>query len=327
MNFKNNSSYLATLATGFTLPTNVRFQGYAVTPGDGGKFVLDFGGTTSSAYMTVITGELVDAILTGAATSGTGVGAQAGAGSYLLRVVVHGARGSGFVLANDAVAEECEAYGCNLSNDANSAGFFLNGSSRPMASRCYSHDNGSGINARGFAITGNGILLDSIADSNAGSGLEASGISARVFGFAAYNNALDGIRLSNAAYAVVLIENSSLFKNGGYGINGTGAGTRSGQVANCAYGSGTQANTGGNNTGLKSMVEFGAVIYTANGTPWNSPTSGDFRNVGAPVEGAGRGSYTQTGSGKSGTIGYPDIGSAQSKAAAGMILSRVRTGF
>ncbi len=59
-------------------------------------------------------------------------------------------------------------------------------------------------------------------------------------------------------------------------------------------------------------MESGSITYAADVTPWVDPANGDFRITLAAAKSAGRGSFTQTQSSYTGTIGYPDIGAAQS---------------
>jgi len=178
--------------------------------------------------------------------------------------------------------------------------------------RCISHDN-NGTGAVGFSVANGTFLTGCVADTNNADGLIVVGATAQVCieGFEANNNGGDGIELANTAVSNILIENCNLIKNGGSGINGSGSGERVGLVANCGFGSGTQANTSGTTTGLKSMVESGSVNYPADKTPWVDPTNGDFRiNLNEAIN-TGRGSYTQTQGGYAGTVGYPVIGAAQ----------------
>ncbi len=59
--------------------------------------------------------------------------------------------------------------------------------------------------------------------------------------------------------------------------------------------------------------EVGSIIYSSNLTPWISPDVGNFSITNnAVTRAAGRGTFIETASGYSGTVGYPDIGAAQS---------------
>ncbi len=88
---------------------------------------------------------------------------------------------------------------------------------------------------------------------------------------------------------------------------------------NCGYGAGTQANTSGATNGTGDLDVGGAVTYASDATPWADPANGDFRISLAAAKGAGRGAFTQTAASYAGTVGYPDIGAAQSAASGGGI--------
>ncbi len=124
-----------------------------------------------------------------------------------------------------------------------------------------------------------------------------------------YNNGSDGINIVSSGTEIIWIENCNLIKNTGAGINNT-ATTNFGYVYNNGYGAGTQAN--GSADTLGPFIASGAVTYASNVTPWVDPANGDFRISLAAAESAGRGVFTETAASYTGTIGYPDIGAAQS---------------
>jgi hypothetical protein len=70
-------------------------------------------------------------------------------------------------------------------------------------------------------------------------------------------------------------------------------------------------------------VISGNVTYANDVTPWTDPANGDFRISLAAAKGAGRGTYTQTAASYAGTVGYPDIGAAQSTGGGGSSSSRM----
>lgn len=298
----------------------VRFQGYTTTFGDGGKWVID-GGTSGANYNLLnLSGANVNLVdLTfqnNGASGGAAIGLSvSGAECIVRRCIFNNLRGLGADLAVFGHVVECEAYLCNQSNTATQGGFSVAGGSGTMLVRCVSHDN-AGSNSSGFV--GGGTYLNCIADSNGSHGFHLnSSIGAVALGCDAYNNAGDGVRLANSSTSMFYVENCNLVKNGGYGINGSGAGTRNGAVFSCGFGSGSQANTSGTTTGLSAMVESGSVTYTANITPWADPANGDFRITLSTAKGAGRGSFTQTQASYTGTVAYPDIGAAQHLETAG----------
>lgn len=63
--------------------------------------------------------------------------------------------------------------------------------------------------------------------------------------------------------------------------------------------------------GDSGMIEYGAVNYASDVTPWTDPANGDFRISLSAAKNAGRGSFIETSSSYAGTIGYPDIGAVQ----------------
>ncbi len=117
--------------------------------------------------------------------------------------------------------------------------------------------------------------------------------------------------VSGSSNVAVYIENCNLVKNGGYGINLSTTGSKIGYILNCGFGSGTQVNTSGQTNSLGSVEVSGSVTYAANVTPWNAPTTGDFRIILPQAQYAGRGAFTQTDGTNTGTVAYPDIGAAQ----------------
>lgn len=318
VNLKSGTDYQISSAITAGNAGPIRFQGYTTTVADGGRFTLD--AQANAIVPLTISGtnvDLADAIITVSAGSGSNAGLTlSAAGVYVRRVVVHGARGAGFNLTSGALVVESEAYDNNKSNTAATGGFIMNASNGAMVIRSISHDN-AGSNSSGFEIKSTGSCVGCIADSNGGDGFRLSPATpVRIVSFDAYNNAGAGVHLANTAAANYYLENGNLVKNTGYGINGSGSGARSGAVINCGLGSGTQAN-GGTTTGLKSMAEIGSVTYTADALPWTDAPNGDFRVTLAAAKNAGRGAFTQTATSYSGTVGYPDIGSAQHQSVAG----------
>jgi len=310
INMKNTSDYVVSAA--ITTNAGVNIQGYSSTVGDLGKFTLD-GGTNAIIILTLgTTMDFGDAVIVSTATTGTGDTLLCNSGVVTVsRVVCHGARGSGIRVTAAVTLRECEVYESNKANSGSHAGIYLN-SNGARAIRCFSHDNTSGSNCHGFTLQANGALVNVISDTNAGSGVNVfNATNAFLNHVDSYNNTGDGVIISNSTAIGIVIENSNLIKNGGWGINGTGAGARNGAVVNCGFGSGTQANSSGTTTGLKSMVESGTINYPANKTPWVDPANGDFRiNLNEAIN-TGRGAFTQTQGGYAGTVGYPVIGAAQ----------------
>jgi hypothetical protein len=156
--------------------------------------------------------------------------------------------------------------------------------------------------------------VECIADTNGSHGFDLAA-SGHMSGCNAYNNGGDGISIT-ANTSEVSIVNCNLIKNTGYGINAA-SNVPGGAVLNCGFGSGTQANGSGTTNGIGMMTVIGSVTYATDVTPWVDPTNGDFRINLAAAKGTGRGTFTQTASSYAGTVGYPDIGAAQSSSAGG----------
>lgn len=316
INIKNGTTYSITAAMTHANAGPIRWQGYTSAAGDGGKAIID-GGTSGASYSlltnSVSNVDYEDIIFQNNGASGSAAGLTISAAENTLRrVVVNSVRGVGFQCnAAVSILVECEAYACNQSNTASLAGFNMP-TAGTMAIRCISHDN-AGSNSAGFILGSAVTCISCIADTNGGIGFSVTSVvTASMIGCDSYNNTSDGIRLGNTTAASFYIENCNPVKNGGWGINGSGAGTRNGLIVNCAFGVGTQVNTSGTTTGLSAMVETGSVSYATGVTPWVDPANGDFRINLAAARGAGRGTFTQTAASYAGTIAYPDIGAGQS---------------
>jgi hypothetical protein len=317
INLKNNATYAVT--SGVTTANNgpIRYQGYTDTVADGGKFTLS-GGTSVTVTLLASSGtELTwaDLIVTGAPTSGTAALWTLGDNNIVIQGVVSGSRRAGISCGTSAGVRliEVEAYGNDTSNTASVSGIQTTTGAVSL-NRCIIHGN-AGSNAIGLLGTSGTLhLTRCIIESNGSDGLQSAG-AVYIVGCDFYNNGGDGIDLNSSATArSMLIESCNFVKNGGYGINGSGAAARIGSVINCGFGAGTQANTSGTTTGLKSMVESGSVTYAADVTPWVDPADGDFRINLAAAKGTGRGAFTQTQAGYGApnpTVAYPDIGAGQ----------------
>lgn len=315
VNFKAGTSYLPTVTINETIVGPMIWQGYSSTVGDGGKATFDFA-SNSVVYINcagACTGWLyADMWLTGSA----GIGVNSGfvttrAAITTYRVIISGARGNGFYIDQMGCALiECEAFG-NGAGDASYAGF--NSTIEGTFIRCISHDN-LGSTTNGIKIVGNsGTVVDCICDTNPASGIDLGCYGNVIVGCDCYFNGGSGMKMPNGVPALAIIENCNMVKNGAYGFNGSGAGDRIGVMNNCAFGSGTQANSSGSTNGLKQIIEFGSIALPADETPWVDPANGDFRINHPSNEGSGAGSFTQTSLGYSGTVGYPDIGAAPHK--------------
>lgn len=329
VNLKNDQTYSITAAmthsgaTGASQAAMMTFQGYTSSYGDGGKATID-GGTSGASYVLLtISGTTASVHLEDLCLQNNGATGSADATAAIAsacRLVVNSVRGSGLVVASGTISE-CEAYSCNQSNSSAKAGFYL---SAATAIRCISHDN-SGSNTDGFiGDSGTIVYIRCISDTNGRRGFSCAfnGVIATLFGCDSYNNGSHGIVISEASStrSVYNVENCNLVKNGGYGIQGSVGGTigHSGRIRNNAYGAGTQANAlGATNFPASNPSEVAPVTYASGVTPWTDPASGDFRISLAAAKAAGRGSFTQTQASYGGTVGYPDIGAAQSQGGGG----------
>lgn len=303
INYKNDATY--SITANISSITGVSHFGFSSVYADRSRAILD-GGTTGASYSLIgpTGGNIIaDFIFQNNGATGTTAGAFLNTFVAVLRCVANSFRGNGFQSNGTVIYSECEAYGCNQSNTGGTAGWVLNGPA--MLTNCIAHDN-TGSNASGFICAQGGYIVNCISESNGADGIRTSAMT-RLINCDLYNNGGDGIEITSGVG--VIIENCNFIKNTGASIRGFGV-TTFGQISNCGYGAGTQANGLGNTT-IGSMEETGAVTYGSNLTPWVDPANGDFRISLAAAKGTGRGAYTQTAASYAGTVGYPDIGSAQ----------------
>ncbi len=319
INVCNNQSYVMTAALPFATLGNAVMQGFATSAGDGGKAI--FTSNLTSAVLFTVSGNVlaafIDLIFANTGASSTRVLVSTGSTNDILflRCVFHGAQGSGFsnTSTGNTYVIECEAYDCNKSNTATAAGFQCAGSGGAMICyNTYSHDHAAGVNAHGFATAANQsmILINCIADTCAGNGVSGTSTGGILsIGSNFYNNTGDGVKLATSIEPWLVLINNNFLKNTGLGVNATVA-SQGGILYNNGRGAGTQAN-GGVDV-LQSIVNTSTdITYASNATPWNAPTTGDFRTTLAAAKGVGRGAFTETDGTNTGTIGYPDIGAAQ----------------
>ncbi len=285
----------------------IQFQGFTSAYGDGGRATID-GGTSGATYtLLTVSGSdctFVDLLMcnNGATGSGTSILQVTGSRGWVRRCVFKNSRGSGLYLqASDCAVDESESFS-NLQY-----GFISNNSCN--YDRCIAHDNTSD----GFYNIGSNSMqsyMHCIADTNGGHGFSTAGVAQMYHGCDAYNNTSSGFNIGGTSTRTwtASIENCNAVKNGAYGI--AQPANRRGVITNCGFGSGSQANTSG---AIQSgyMEESGNITYASGVTPWVDPANGDFRITLAAAKGAGRGTFTQTASGYSGTVAYPDIGAAQ----------------
>jgi hypothetical protein len=313
INFKSGTSYAVTAAIAQgTASAQIVLQGYTSTVGDGGMAVID-GGTSGTSYILATFSQanttLADMIFQNNGSTGSADGVAISTSRFNgSRLVFSGMMGNGLLTSGAGNFLEIEAFGNNLSNTAATGG--IKSTNTGTFTRPNSHDN-TGSNTSGFIVTA-GVFIDPIADSNGLHGLVSSASAAfTVIGGAFFNN-LAGAGISSSSGAPVwYISNAVFASNHTYGIDlSSGSAGTSGIVRNCGFGAGSYANLSGtiNATGAKPVQTSGLVTFGSNADPWTSPTTGNFSVALSAAQAAGRYQYTQTGSSKSGTAGYPDIG-------------------
>jgi len=319
INVKNNQTY--TVTTTLSLPSSVIVQGYTTTVGDGGRATFTTSTAGSSMFNSAANASVFDLEIASTASSSNAFGISGASNSNCnyVRLVIHGWRGAGLVAGTQSNIIEVEAYDNNKGNTSTSgqdSGIVAQTGCKVFS--CYSHDN-TGSNANGFstANTVGDIFVNCIADSNGKDGFRVDTVSAlgnfALIGCDSYNNGGDGINLAGqtaGSISTVWIQNCNLIKNTGKGINKSSTATIQGYVYNCGYGSGTQANSGGDSA-LGSLIESGKITYASNVTPYSAPTTGNFSNVLAAAQGVGRSFFLETDGTNTGTVGFPDIGAAQ----------------
>lgn len=311
-NFKNNASYSITAAIQVNF-AGARFEGYTTTPGDQGLATFDAG---SSAIVYLNLGNNADNTsyvnlkFTGSGATGANDGVVLGNGTLsclFQRVAVNGSKGGGFTLNNGTnhTLVETEVSNFQSGNAAAKGAYQSGGTARFI--RAIAHD-GTGSNAAGFRLGGTMFSLEDCIAETVQDGIVLS-VPAIIRGFEAYNILGNGIALTGTSQLFV-IENSNFVKCSTNGITATGSVSPYGVITNCGFGTGTMAN-GANTSSLGNIVESGSINYSADMNPWADPANGDFRITLTEAQGTGRGSFTETSAGYSGTIGYPDIGAAQ----------------
>jgi len=311
INLKNDQTYAMTALITDANTGSRQIEGYGAAYGDHQKATIAWasGSFNHSLSISGAGATYKDIIIDTTGKSAVGENWNASATCNLIRCVSKNPLRGGF--SGFSLAIECEAYGG--AGGVNLNAFRVTGGA--VCIRCIAHDNTAN---GGFALVGAGAFcIDCIADSNTGIGFELQNTNHALVRCDSYNNTSDGIRISNASNGVFWIDSCNLTKNGGWGVNGSGAGGRTGCMAQSGFGAGTEANASGTTTGLKGIFEVGSVTYSADATPYTDAANGDFRIALAAAKGAGRGSFTQTAASYAGTVGYPDIGAAQAVASGG----------
>lgn len=317
------------------------FWGYTTTPGDGGFAIID-GGTTGTSYnLLILNGKNLDVYYfkfqnNGATGSADGVTTSSGTENSFSFCVFHDLRGSGLTFTTVNHAYFCEAFNCDQSNTTTKGGFDLT-SSGCTAYGCIAHHN-TAANCAGFQLDGGINLLYCIAAFNGASGFRTTAdVTQTMAGCSLYGNGGYGIEFAGNAGLnndpmLVNVVNCMIVSNttAGIGVSQPNAMYLNGHVMNCAFGTGTQTNSGGNfYSNVKGVSQDGSTInglwitgtitLPLNEVPWNAPTTGDFKITSSTAKGSGYENYTQTytGSTWTGTVGYPDVGAAQAQCTGG----------
>jgi hypothetical protein len=312
-----------------SIAASVAMAGYALTYNDTGKATIDGSGSGSGFTLLSFGNRCRVQDIIGQNNGGSGnsndIFAGTGTSLKLYRCSAKGARRAGFNLTGGVYYEECEAYDNGKGSGANSAGFAVSGQPSVFV-RCISFNNSTSSTQHGFDNIGvSSTYLNCVAYGNSGAGFNFRSTSSSQLLLLSYcdtysNNS--GVSFATTSLGVGLsIHNSNFIKNTTYGIEASGANlpTMRGSILNCGFGSGTQAN-GTDVFGVSADYISDSVTYPVDEHPWVNPAGGDFTIALAQAKNAGRGLFTQTVSGYSGTTGYPDIGAAQSLAAGGSTL-------
>jgi hypothetical protein len=226
--------------------------------------------------------------------------------------IVHDVTGPGILLAS-SVLEECELYNCNQGNNASQGAITASGTIE--LKRCLIHNNTGSNNAGLFSSSSLSLFANNsvFARNQIGCSLSSSSLFNTFSSCDFYANVGDALALGGPS-GIVTIENCNFCTNGGFGINGVTDNNSFGHILNCGFGTGADANVSGDTQKISALIVSGSISYgpdTGGTNPWMDPNNGDFRCRHFRAFGAGRGSFTETAAGYSGTVGYPDIGAAQ----------------
>jgi hypothetical protein len=155
-----------------------------------------------------------------------------------------------------------------------------------------------------------------ISSSNSGSGFShrglggTTGIGLSLINCDAADNTQDGLRIeATTTPGMICVENTNFINNGGWGINQVDSLFGVVHLANCGFGSGSQANVSGEvNLPTSLLMESGRVTYTPDTHPYaSSGFNLANRRLEGEALGAGRGDFYDA----MGTpTSYPDIGAA-----------------
>jgi hypothetical protein len=304
VNFKNNAQYTTSSAVSHAITDNgpVIWQGYATTPGDGGRagwgtsigagsyILLTMGGANTRRQWL----EDFEFYANGTTGTATGVSFQ-GVDGGARNVTVQQSRGIGLLCNGPGSTYiQCEAYVCNQSNTAGLAGITHGNNIRLI--RCSSIASNKDGFSTGTGASQNSILMNCMSWANAGSGYSfkaptaTAGSSLVLRHCDSYGNDGDGFTFDAiTAGGVVFLENCNFIFNDGWGIRQLDALYHTLVMQNCGFGAGTMANALGNmsfSATANMLLEDGTINYTADAVPWkaNSQFIGHGEGIGVAHE-------------------------------------------
>jgi hypothetical protein len=333
INLMNDAQYNITTGITQAVAGPLVFQGFKTAYGDGKdspdatyKATIDGGTsdidilTTTGAFCTYA--DLIVANNGSTTTIKSGFVSTTGAGQVFIRCVAHDTQLHGFSSTVAGVRYvACEAYRWGKTTTAGAAAGFKSTASDTWI-RCIAHDPVSTAGATewdGFWITGTSCqFFNCIADTvpagsdgwlfeNAGAG------SHTLVNCDVYSSGEDGISFSvGGTGTVAVIINCNFVNCTNWGITG-GATLVHGQIINCGFAGNTDGNVDSATFVTSGIQDEATFTYPPGTTPWANPAGGDFRIVSALARGTGSGLFTQTQSGHSGTVSYPDVGAGQTR--------------
>lgn len=296
------------------------FEGYTTTIGDEGEFTID-GGTSGASYVVLTFGANVLGlanfiIKNNGATGSADLMSVTGNSCSLRNGSLFNARRCVLRATGNIKVCELEGYNGNISNSAG-FGVFSFATAGSSIERVVCHSSNNGANNIGIVLDTSLNLIDCIVFDIQGYGISSNGDTNQSFyNLTIHNTGNHNFYFSGGSQVMSSsFTNCAFFKSGGYGIfyRTGGALGHIGNMLNCVFGSGTEGHTSGNyNEGLgQAMMSIGEITYTANQTPWTSPTTGDFSITSALLKGTGRGKYRITKAGLTQPTSYRDISAVQ----------------
>ncbi len=311
VNFKNNATYSVTAALS-TGAYSLTYQGYAASPGDGGKATID-GGTSGASYNLLSAGSTnhawADCVFQNNGATGSATGVVVNVACRFERVVSQGMRGGGFEVTSNCLMIECQAYDNNKANASSGGGFVMTNNAPCRLVRCISNanagTNSSGFNLWSYAGSNGPVVVACVAAANGAHGFRLldSG-QYQLFGCVADGNTSHGVNSTDRTASLVL-ENCVFSSNGGYGVNMASSPDNTAALVKCAY----YANGSGQTNNINASFRSGDI--TLSSAPFADAANGNFAPVTSGLLGSGRGRFTTTAGYSGSSVGYPDVGAVQ----------------